>query len=277
MSDHQMKAVKSSSLGSAFGKPAATEGAGDAWDPELYNNKHSFVAKYGEDVLGWLVPQEGERILDVGCGTGLLTEKIGETGAVVIGIDSSEEMVAKAKQSFPNIQFFVKDATDFSFKESFDAAFSNATFHWIKKQDKAIQCVYNNLKHGGRFVYEMGAKHNIENIHSAIKKILITDGWEENTKIELNYFSSAGEQSVLLERAGFTISKIIQFERPTELIGQDGMKNWIIQFCHPFFKNIPQDKIEDIIDKAVSLLKETNYQNGTWYADYRRLRIKAVK
>jgi len=247
------------------------------WDPVLYDQKHSFVAKYGEDVLGWLHPQKGEKILDVGCGTGTLTEKITEGGAAVIGIDASAEMIAKAKKSFPNIQFFVKDATDFSFDEPFDAAFSNATFHWIKEQSKVTQCIYNNLRAGGRFVYEMGAKHNIENIHTAIKKVLTTEGWEQNTNIELNYFSSAAEQAALLERAGFTISKIIQFERPTELIGEDGMRNWIMQFCHPFFKNMPGETIGDIIDKSVSILKETNYKNNKWYADYTRLRIKAVK
>ena len=247
------------------------------WNATLYDNKHSFVAKYGEDVLGWLAPREGEHILDVGCGTGTLTCKISDAGAIVTGIDASEEMIAKAKQAYPQIEFFVKDATDFSFEEKFDAAFSNATFHWIKEQSKAIKCIYDNLKQGGRFVYEMGARHNIENIHSAIKKVLVAEGFSENANTELNFFSSAGEQAPLLEKAGFTISNIIQFERPTELVGEDGMKNWIIQFCHPFFKNIPEEHIANIIERSVFTLKETNYRNGKWYADYSRLRIKAVK
>jgi trans-aconitate methyltransferase len=250
---------------------------GMIWDATLYDHKHSFVAKYGEDVLGWLHPQQGEQILDIGCGTGTLTKKIGESGAIVTGIDASEEMITKARQAYPNIRFFIKDATNFSFDEKFDAAFSNATFHWIKDQPGAIQSIYKNLKSGGRFVYEMGAKHNIERIHNAIKKVLIDDGFEENTRIGLNYFSSAAEQAALLEKAGFTISNIIQFERPTELIGTDGMKNWIIQFCYPFFKNIPESEIENIITKSVSLLKETNYKKDKWFADYIRLRVKAIK
>ena len=140
-----------------------------------------------------------------------------------------------------------------------------------------MQCIYNALKPGGRLVYEMGAKHNIESIHTAVKKVLIDEGFKENTKIEVNYFSSAGEHATMLEKIGFTVSNIIQFDSPTELVGEDGMKNWIVQFCQAFFKNIPQEKANEMIDKAVAILKETNYENGKWYADYIRLRVKAIK
>lgn len=247
------------------------------WNAALYDNKHSFVAKYGEDVLGWLAPQRDEHILDVGCGTGTLTEKIAEAGAIVTGIDASAEMIVKAKQAYNNIEFFVKDATDFSFDKKFDAVFSNATFHWIKNQQQLLQRIYNSLKQDGRLVYEMGAKHNIESIHNALKNVLIDEGFKANTKIEVNYFASAGEQAIMLEKTGFTVANIIQFERPTELVGEDGMKDWIVQFCQSFFANISQGKIENIINKAVTILKQTNYENGKWYADYIRLRVKAIK
>lgn len=248
-----------------------------AWDADLYDNKHSFVAKYGEDVLGWLAPQKNEHILDVGCGTGTLTEKIAESGAIVTGVDASPDMIAKAKEVYHNIGFLVKDATDFSFEKPFDAVFSNATFHWIKNQQQLLQSIYNSLKQGGRLVYEMGAKHNIDSIHNAVKKVLIEEGFEANTNIEVNYFASPGEHASMLEKIGFTISNIIQFERPTELVGEDGMKNWIVQFAQAYFQNIPKEKAENIIDKAVAILKGTNYENGKWYADYIRLRVKAVK
>lgn len=257
--------------------PLGVGGMAGAWDADLYDNKHAFVAKYGEDVMSWLAPQKNEHILDVGCGTGTLTEKIAGSGAIVTGIDASPEMITKAKQTYNNIAFFVKDASSFYFDAKFDAAFSNAAFHWIKDQQGLLQSIYDSLKTGGRLVYEMGAKHNIETIHNAVKNVLINEGFELNTKIEVNYFSSAGEQATMLEKAGFTVSNILQFNRPTELVGEDGMKNWIIQFGQAFFKGIPAEKVETIIDKAVAILKETNYENGKWYADYKRLRVKAVK
>lgn len=245
------------------------------WNATLYDEKHNFVAKYGEDVIGWLAPKEGERILDVGCGTGTLTEKLAESGATVTGIDASAEMIAKAKEAYPNIEFFVNDATDFSFDEKFDAVFSNATLHWINEQKKALQCIYKSLKKGGRFVFEMGGKHNIESIHNAVKKALTEEGFEENTKVKSNYFPSVAEQAALLEKVGFEIRNIACFKRPTKLEGEDGMKNWIVQFCGFFFRNVPAEQKEKIIDKAVEYLRPTNYKDGIWWADYVRLRVKA--
>ena len=247
------------------------------WNVSLYDTKHNFVSKYGEDVISWLAPQSGERILDVGCGTGTLTEKLAENGAIVTGIDASAEMIAKAKEAYPNIQFFVKDATNFSFDEPFDAVFSNATLHWINDQEKALQCIYNSLKQGGRFVFEMGGKHNIESIHNAVKKALMEEAFENNTNVVSNYFPSVAEQAMLLEKVGFEIRNVACFKRPTKLEGEDGMKNWIVQFCGFFFKNISAEQKEKIIGKAVEYLRPKNYQDGVWYADYVRLRMKAEK
>lgn len=246
-----------------------------AWDPNLYDAKHNFVAKYGEDVIGWLAPKAGERILDVGCGTGMLTEKLAESGAIVTGIDASAEMIAKAKEAYPQIEFFVKDATDFSVDEKFDAVFSNATLHWINEQEKALRCIHNTLKSGGRFVFEMGGKHNIESIHNAVKKALSEEGFEENTKVTSNYFPSVAQEVMLLEKVGFTVTNVAHFKRPTRLEGEDGMKIWIVQFCGFFFKNVSAEQKEKIIDKAVEYLRPMNYEDGVWWADYIRLRVKA--
>jgi trans-aconitate 2-methyltransferase len=108
--------------------PAVAE---DNWNPSLYNNKHNFVFKYGEDLVTVLNPQAGEKILDLGCGTGYLTNIIAATGAEVTGIDSSAGMITRAKKEYPGLQFRVLPATDFYFDESFDAIFSNAVLHWV--------------------------------------------------------------------------------------------------------------------------------------------------
>lgn len=95
----------------------------DFWNANLYDSKHAFVFKYGEDLVKLLNPQEGERILDLGCGTGYLTNLIATSGAEVIGIDNSESMIAKAKSSYPGIDFRVMSAEDFYFEKNLMLSF----------------------------------------------------------------------------------------------------------------------------------------------------------
>src|SRR3978361_829172 len=131
------------------------------WNAELYDQKHAFVYQYGESLLELLDAKPGEHILDLGCGTGHLTQRIQSLGAIVTGIDSSPEMIQQAEENFPEIKFSVANATNFYFEEPFDAIFSNAVLHWIKDQDSLIKTVYDNLKPGGRFVAEMGGRGNV--------------------------------------------------------------------------------------------------------------------
>jgi len=125
------------------------------WNADLYDDKHGFVSKYGEDLVDVLAPQKGERILDLGCGTGYLADLIAKSGATVIGIDSSLDMINKAKAEYPKLEFKVQSATDFHFDEPFDAIFSNATLHWVLDKESAIDCMYTNLKRSGRLVIIM--------------------------------------------------------------------------------------------------------------------------
>jgi hypothetical protein len=123
----------------------------------------------------------------------------------------------------------------------------------------------------------MGGKHNIENIHGAIKCVMMEEGLEDEIPGESNYFPSVAEQCELLEKVGFTVSDVMYFKRPTKLEGDDGMRLWINQFCDFFFKNISNELREKITTKTVRRLRNTNYHDGQWSADYVRLRIKAIK
>lgn len=247
------------------------------WDTKLYNSQHSFVAAYGEDLMGWLKPQSGERILDVGCGTGTLTARLAESGAMVTGIDASANMIAAAQQDHPGVSFFVKDATSFAFSQPFDAVFSNATLHWINNQLAALQCIYNSLRAKGRFVFEMGGKHNIASIHGAIKQAMEEEGLKDKIPAITNYFPSVAHQATLLEQAGFTVTNVAYFNRPTPLEGKEGMQNWITQFAGFFFTLLNPAETKQVISRAVEILKPTCYENERWKADYVRLRMKAIK
>ena len=245
------------------------------WQATLYEGKHSFVWQYAENVLDLLEPKLGENILDLGCGTGQLTEKIARNGTEVMGIDSSQNMIEKARQNYPDLQFNVADARNFQIDRTFDAVFSNATLHWVPEADAVIDRVYQILKSGGRFVAEFGGKGNVQSITTALSQALKEIGINRDNPW---YFPSIGEYATNLEKYGFDVTYAVLFSRPTPLAEQEaGLRNWIEMFCDRFFTGVTEEEKTQVIRKVEKQLQPTLYHEGTWTADYRRIRIVAIK
>ncbi|HEY4086693.1 MAG TPA: methyltransferase domain-containing protein [Bryobacteraceae bacterium] len=245
------------------------------WDSALYDDRHSFVWRAGAGLFDLLNPQAGERILDLGCGTGHLTAKIAEVGAVAVGLDSSPAMIAQARQNFPSLRFVLAEARDFRFEESFDAVFSNAVLHWIHDAESVVKCVAAVLRPGGRFVLEMGARGNVESIRKMLEEVLTESG---RTPKSPWFYPSAGEYSTLLEKHGFEIRTAQTFERWTKLEHPDrGLREWLEMFTGSWFEGISPAERAALISTIEDRLRATLYKDGSWWADYRRLRIEAVK
>ncbi|MGI2908991.1 class I SAM-dependent methyltransferase [Tolypothrix sp. VBCCA 56010] len=248
------------------------------WNAALYEDKHAFVWQYGEDLLQLLNPKQQERILDLGCGTGQLTEKIATSGAVVMGIDNAPAMISKAKQNYPHIRFNVADARNFQVEQPLDAVFSNAALHWIKEPDAVIRSVHQALKPGGRFVAEFGGKGNVQAITTALETALQEIGISQPQALNPWYYPSIGEYATRLEKHGFDVNYAVLFARPTPLADADaGMANWIQMFASAYFTELSHQQQMQVIRKVEESLKPTLYQDKTWIADYRRIRILAVK
>jgi trans-aconitate methyltransferase len=252
--------------------------ANTKWNASLYDDKHNFVFKYGEDLVDLLNPEEGEKILDLGCGTGHLTNLIAARGAEVTGIDNSDDMIAKAKMQYPQLQFYNMPATDFHFDQPFDAIFSNAVLHWVLKKEKAIDCIYENLGQGGRFVMEMGGKGNVSHIETALKAALQSHGYNANAAIALWYFPSVGEYATLLEQRGFRVTYAIRYDRETELADdKNGVVDLLKMFAGGYLNGVNPQDIEVILKETQEKIRPLQFRNGKWYADYKRLRVIALK
>ncbi len=248
------------------------------WNADLYDSKHSFVFQYGEDVLELLNVKPGERMLDLGCGTGYLTSQIKAQGADVIGADASPEMIAKARAAYPDLKFVLADGINYQFDEPFDAVFSNATLHWIKDADALTKNIYKCLKRGGRFVAEMGGKGNMAQIIAATNKVLNKYGYGANQANNPWYFPSTAEYAAKLEAAGFRVTFTAHFDRPTLLQdGRQGVAKWLQMFGSTFFKNIPDEELGQILEEITDILEPYYNNNGEWYADYKRLRFIAIR
>lgn len=240
----------------------------DRWDSGLYDGRHSFVWKQSADLVDMLDPKPGERVLDLGCGTGHLTAELAARGAEVTGIDASPSMVAQARQNFPKLKFVLGDARAMEFAEPFDAVFSNAALHWMAEPARVAAGVARALKPGGRFVFEMGAKGNIGRILKALRAVM-------PEKESPWFFPSAGEYAVLLEAAGFEIRLMETFERLHTLEHPErGMREWLEMFCGSWFEGA---KFAEAAARVEDLVRAELYWDGRWHADYRRLRAVAVR
>lgn len=140
------------------------------WNSTLYNQKHDFVAKYGEGLLTFLPENPAQAILDLGCGTGTLTAQLAARGSRVVGVDSARTMVERAKAQYPELAFQVCDALSLPFEGEFDVVFSNAVFHWIADHDTLLENVRKALKPGGQLICEFGGAGNIAAVEQAFNR-----------------------------------------------------------------------------------------------------------
>jgi trans-aconitate methyltransferase len=233
------------------------------WNAADYARVGSFVAELGGAALDLLDPQPGERILDVGCGEGTLTRKIVERGATVLGIDNSPEMIAAARAN--GIDAVLLDVADMTFRSEFDAAFSNATLHWVLEKEQASRAIFRSLKAGGRFAGEMGGEGNLRKIREALDEELIIRGYAPPVEAS-NWYASPEEFAAVYEAAGFTHVDARLIERPTAIA--HGVAEWVTTFRKGWLDRagVPEQERAEIGAAVADRV-------GSDIADYVRLRF----
>lgn len=243
------------------------------WDPSAYGKNARFVSDLGAPVLELLAPQPGERILDLGCGDGVLTKKLAELGCKVIGVDSSAAQVEATKRL--GLEAYVMSGEELPYHEEFDAVFSNAVLHWIKHADALIEAVFRSLRPGGRFVAECGGHGCVNKIRTALVEALNRRSIDGESRVPW-YFPTPGDYATRLERAGFRVNSIALIDRPTPLPGD--IMGFLETFGHSFVVGLSGQEKEEYFHEVRRVLepKLVNAE-GVWVADYVRLRFSATK
>jgi SAM-dependent methyltransferase len=233
------------------------------WNAADYARVGGFVAELGGAALDLLDPQPGERILDIGCGEGTLTKKIVERGATVLGIDNSPEMIAAARAN--GIHAVLMDAADMPFSSEFDAAFSNATLHWVLDKDQAARAIFRALKPGGRFAGEMGGEGNLAKLRDALDEELIIRGYVPPVEAA-NWYASPEAFAAVYEAAGFREIDARLIERPTAV--EHGIAEWVTTFRRGWLDRagVPEAERAEIGAAVAERV-------GSNIADYVRLRF----
>ena len=243
------------------------------WDPERYARNARFVSDLGMPVVQLLAPRPGERILDLGCGDGVLTEKLASLGCEVVGVDASEMQIAAARKRGLDARVIAGEALPF--RDEFDATFSNAALHWMLRPDEVIAGVWRALRRGGRFVGEMGGDGNVRAIKAALVDAVRRRGVDAQTLMPW-FFPTIEDYSARLRKAGFVISYISLFPRPTSLPGD--IAAWLETFAETFLRALPLAERPAFIEEVRKALRPTLCDtNGNWTADYARLRFAAQK
>jgi SAM-dependent methyltransferase len=233
------------------------------WNAADYARVGGFVAELGGAALDLLDPQRGERILDVGCGEGTLTKKIAGRGATVVGIDNSPEMIAAALSN--GLDAVLMDASDMPFSCEFDAAFSNATLHWVLEKEQAARATFGALKSGGRFAGEMGGEGNLAKLRDALDEELIIRGYVPPVEAA-NWYASPEAFAAVYEAAGFREIDARLIERPTSI--EHGIAEWVTTFRRGWLDRagVPEAERAEIGAAVAERV-------GSNIADYVRLRF----
>jgi trans-aconitate methyltransferase len=243
------------------------------WDPDRYARNARFVADLGEPAVALLAPRAGERILDLGCGDGALTRRLADAGASVVGVDSSAEMAAAARAA--GLDARVMSGEALAFAAEFDAVFSNAALHWMRRPAAVIAGVWRALKPGGRFVGEMGGHGNVQRIRDALVAALHRRGLDGEAAVPW-YFPTPAEYRGLLEAQGFCVRLIELIPRPTPLPGD--IVDWLHNFAQAFTRELPEGERAAYLAEVAEVLRpQLCDAAGAWTADYVRLRFAADK
>lgn len=243
------------------------------WNARLYEDKHGFVAEYGKGLLKFVPHDPQQAILDLGCGTGTLTNELAARAGTVLGVDASPDMVAEAQRQFPKLEFLVADALELAFEQQFDIIFSNAVFHWLPDHDLLLKNIRRALKPGGRLVCEFGAKGNVAGIERAFARACEEQGLRYESRFT---FPGADAFGRLLEANHFTCDLVVAYDRPTVLQdGVGGLCNWMRQFFAADLQPLPQSTREALLSRVEELSRPSLWNGRVWVADYRRLRVVA--
>jgi trans-aconitate 2-methyltransferase len=259
------------------------------WDAAKYHRISDPQLAWGRTVVARLAPVPGERILDLGCGTGRLTEDIAATpGIFVVGLDRSAAMLREAVSrqardqtpaldSYSRLAFVLADGAALPFIEAFDAVFSAATFHWIPDHDRLFTAIHRALKKGGRLIAQAGGGGNLELLYGRARRLMQSPqyvrfyaAWAEPC-----HFENVSDTEARLKRAGFEDLEASLASAPVTFQQPEAYTEFVAAVC--LRHHLDRLPLEDRAGFMSRMTDEAITDKPPLTLDYWRLNISARK
>jgi len=222
------------------------------WNAERYHHISAPQQVWGRRMLDRLPLEGGERVLDLGCGTGRITAEIAARvpRGFVVGLDRSQAMLATARdwlrhQGTP-VRLVLADGAALPFNRTFEAVFSGATFHWIHDHAALFRSIVTALKPGGRLVAQCGGAGNLAVLYGRAERLMREPGFaayfEEWT--DPTYFSDPDSAARRMRAAGFVDVETSLEPAPTTFDAPTDFQDFIAGVClrHHLARLPPREK-----------------------------------
>ncbi len=221
-----------------------------SWDAKDYSKNSANQFEWARELIPKLHLKGDEALLDIGCGDGKITALLASylPHGNVVGIDSSKEMIALARKSYPhchypNLSFLRMDAREITFREQFDVAFSNAALHWIIDHQPVLEGVAQSLDKKGRLLFQMAGKGNAKDIIDVLQEMIS----EEDCKPYFKNFSfpygfyTPEDYKKWIADAGLKAERVELIPKEMHLEGIGGLIGWIRTTWLPFTERLPPE------------------------------------
>lgn len=249
------------------------------WDAGTYHRLSGPQLAWGRTIAARLSPAEGERILDLGCGTGRLTAELADAFPRVrfVGADLSQGMLEEARRSSTGVAYVRADATALPVAGAFDAVFSAAAFHWVPDHPRLFREIHRALKPGGRLLAQCGGGPNLQRLLDRTHGLMESgafrrffQGWRDPW-----VFAGTAETRARLEAAGFDDIDVSLQPAPTTLPDRDGFASFISCVCvRHHVDRLPSDQRAAFVNE---LANAAAGDDPPFTLDYWRLNMSARK
>ncbi|HOM30267.1 MAG TPA: methyltransferase domain-containing protein [Deltaproteobacteria bacterium] len=251
------------------------------FDGREYEKASAHQQEWGNRLISELNLTGNERILDLGCGDGKLTESLSilVPNGCVLGIDASQGMIDVAKQKEKdNLKFKLMDIDTLELHDKYDVIFSNAALHWVKDHQRLWQNLKTILSEKGIVRFNFAADGNCVHFLKIIREAITMD---EYKKYFVNfewpwYMPTIEEYKKIVEPLSFSELKIWGENADRLFPDKESIIGWINQpSIVPFLKCIEESKRDKIRNYVIDRMLQSTSQKDGYYETFRRINVYA--